>query len=313
MAMGRAVHRARSVSAATIDLAPTLIDELAVTARYQRLSDIVLISSVLHTESLMTFDDVGTHYYVHLPVTGRLESDYRGTRLTATRDAAAVYQPGGGPFRGRWAAGTSSLAVSLTRESVTSALTSLLGEPPSADVRFDLALRTTESRARNWMDLVAQVNRQSAEPGSLLSRPAVADPLAESIVAGFLLAVRNSYSEVLARPAPPPRPESIRTAIELIETDPTTPWTVAALAQKCDVSTRTLQSGFRHHLGVSPMGYLRSVRLRRAHEELRAADPYVESVAAVAQRWGFHHLGRFAAAHEAEYGQPPSQTLRSSR
>lgn len=58
------------------------------------------------------------------------------------------------------------------------------------------------------------------------------------------------------------------------------------------------------------MAYVREVRLRRAHEELRAADPFTESVAAVARRWGFRHLGRFAAAHEAAYGQTPSRTLR---
>ena len=306
------VNHARSAYAATIDLAPTIADELVVTARFQRLGDIGLISSVIHTESRIAFDEVGTHYYVQIPVSGRLESQHRGTRLIATRETAAVFQPGGGAFRGHWAAGTSALAVAITQESVTSALANLLGEPPKSGVRFDLAMHIADSHARGWMELVAQVNRQLGAPGSLLSQPAVAAPLAESIVTGFLFAVRNSYSETLAQPAPPPRPKAIRIAIELMETDPTMPWTVAALAQKCDVSARTLQSGFRHHLGVSPLGYLRAVRLRRAHDDLRAADPYAESVAAIAQRWGFQHLGRFAAAHEAEYGQTPSQTLRSS-
>jgi transcriptional regulator GlxA family with amidase domain len=58
------------------------------------------------------------------------------------------------------------------------------------------------------------------------------------------------------------------------------------------------------------MEYVRDVRLRRAHEELRAADPFAASVADVARRWGFAHLGRFASAHEAKYGQKPLSTLR---
>jgi AraC-like DNA-binding protein len=306
-------NHARSAHAATIDLAPTVTDDLLVTARFQSLGGIGLISSVMHTEARIAFDEVGAHYYVHLPVSGRLESEHRGTRLVATRETAAVFQPGGGAFRGHWAAGTGSLAVSLPRESVASALASLLGEPPKSDVRFDLAMHVADRRARGWLDLVTHVNRELAAPGGLLSEPTVAAALAESLVTGFLFAVRNSCSEALARPTPPPRPAAIRTAVELMETDPTMPWTVAALAQKCGVSARTLQSGFRHHLGVPPLGYLRAVRLRRAHDELRAADPYTESVAAIARRWGFQHLGRFAAAHEAEYGQAPSQTLRSSR
>ena len=313
MSVSVSAKRVRSAHAATIDLAGTLADELVVTARFQQMKDVALIGSVLHTESHLAFDDVGAHYYVHLPVSGRLVSRYRGTELIATRDAAAVYQPGGGPFRGVWAAGTRSLAVAMTRESVTSALTALLGEPPSSDVRFDLALHTADAPARSWMELVTQVSRQLAAPGGLLSRPAVADPLAESVVAGFLFAARHTYSEALARPVPRPRPKAIRLAIELMENDPATPWTVATLAQHCDASVRSLQSGFRQHQGVSPMAYLRAVRLRRAHEELRVADPYADTVAAIAQRWGFHHLGRFAAAHEAAYGQTPLRTLRSSR
>jgi AraC-like DNA-binding protein len=305
------VSGAHSAYAESIDLAPALAEELPVTAWFHQLGDIALITSVFHAESRISFDEVGTNYYVHLPMIGRLESRHRGTQLIATRDAAAVYQPDGGAFSGHWTQGTRSLAVSLPRESVLSALTNALGEPPKPDLRFDLAMRAADVHARGWLEMVVQVDRQLSTPGSLLTQPAVAGPLAESIVTGLLYAVRNSYSEALARPAPSARPKAVRTAVELMEADPTAPWTVAALAQRCEVSARTLQSGFRHHLGVSPLGYLRAVRLRRAHGELRAADPFTDSVAAIARRWSFQHLGRFAAAHEAEYGQTPSQTLRS--
>jgi transcriptional regulator GlxA family with amidase domain len=57
------------------------------------------------------------------------------------------------------------------------------------------------------------------------------------------------------------------------------------------------------------MQYLRSIRLHRAHEALLAANPYDTTVAAIAHSWGFNHLGRFAAIHEAEFGEPPSRTL----
>jgi AraC-like DNA-binding protein len=44
-----------------------------------------------------------------------------------------------------------------------------------------------------------------------------------------------------------------------------------------------------------------------------AAAPYVETVSRVAYRWGFTNAGRFATAHEAEFGEAPSATLRRSR
>ncbi|MDT5107493.1 MAG: hypothetical protein QOI25_5006 [Mycobacterium sp.] len=64
--------------------------------------------------------------------------------------------------------------------------------------------------------------------------------------------------------------------------------------------------------GMSPIAYLRVVRLRRAHWDLRAADPSHDSVASIARRWGFAHLGRFAAAHKNMYGQTPLQALRAA-
>jgi AraC-like DNA-binding protein len=58
------------------------------------------------------------------------------------------------------------------------------------------------------------------------------------------------------------------------------------------------------------MTYLRQVRLALVHDNLRAADPAATTVAQVAYRYGFTHLGRFAAAYRERYDVSPSQTLR---
>jgi transcriptional regulator GlxA family with amidase domain len=73
-----------------------------------------------------------------------------------------------------------------------------------------------------------------------------------------------------------------------------------------------LQAGFQLYVGMSPTTYLRQVRLDRAHDQLRQADPDQTTVAAVAHRWGFTHLGRFAGSYRARYGVSPSQTLNAS-
>jgi transcriptional regulator GlxA family with amidase domain len=56
---------------------------------------------------------------------------------------------------------------------------------------------------------------------------------------------------------------------------------------------------------------LREIRLARVRDALRAADPHRDTVAEAAHRCGFGHLGRFAAAYRAKYGEPPSTTLRT--
>jgi AraC-like DNA-binding protein len=105
----------------------------------------------------------------------------------------------------------------------------------------------------------------------------------------------------------------VRTATDLIEASPDLPWTTSTLASQCYVGARVLPKGFQQHLGVSPMAYLRGVRLRRAHEDLRAGDPASTTVTAVAHRWGFTHLSRFAAAYRDAYGELPARTLRAPR
>lgn len=67
---------------------------------------------------------------------------------------------------------------------------------------------------------------------------------------------------------------------------------------------------FRRYLDMTPMGYLRLVRLDRAHRDLLDADPATTRVQQVAARWGFAHTGRFAAMYREAYGRVPSDTLR---
>ncbi|MFD0385941.1 helix-turn-helix transcriptional regulator [Streptomyces stramineus] len=74
---------------------------------------------------------------------------------------------------------------------------------------------------------------------------------------------------------------------------------------------RALQEAFRRHLGTTPLGYLREVRLGRAHRDLAVGRGNAAvTVAQVAYRWGFGNLGRFAASYQQRYGHAPSRTLR---
>jgi transcriptional regulator GlxA family with amidase domain len=87
---------------------------------------------------------------------------------------------------------------------------------------------------------------------------------------------------------------------------------VSDIAGAARVTARAVQLAFRHHLDTTPLRYLRDVRLSRAHDDLRAADPCQgQTVTDIAARWGFFSPGRFSAHYRAVYGVPPSRTLRS--
>jgi transcriptional regulator GlxA family with amidase domain len=130
------------------------------------------------------------------------------------------------------------------------------------------------------------------------------------LINGFLLAATHQFSEELHSPSIAPSAPA-KLAEELIQARLTEPITIADIASEVGLSIRALQRGFVRYFGVSPSQYLRTERLRRAHADLAAGDPATTSVADVAARWGFAHLGRFAAQYRQEYQRSPSATLRS--
>ncbi|RIJ12922.1 AraC family transcriptional regulator, partial [Clavibacter michiganensis subsp. insidiosus] len=76
------------------------------------------------------------------------------------------------------------------------------------------------------------------------------------------------------------------------------------------ISTRVLQLAVRRHEDTTPSALLRGIRLDRVRAELRDASPTTTTVRAVAEQWGFGHLGRFAASYSERFGELPSATLR---
>ena len=57
------------------------------------------------------------------------------------------------------------------------------------------------------------------------------------------------------------------------------------------------------------MEFLRRIRLERVRNELIHATNGA-TVTSAAMRWGFLHLGRFAADYRARFNESPSATLR---
>jgi transcriptional regulator GlxA family with amidase domain len=141
------------------------------------------------------------------------------------------------------------------------------------------------------------------------SHPLAVRHVERLLLDGVLLGQRHNYSEALTGPARPGATGPIARAVELLQDRPAEPWSTATLARAVHLSIRSLQEGFQRDVGRPPMTYLREVRLRRTHDELRAAAPNTTTVSAVAARWGIVHMGRFAAAYRKTFGEAPRQTL----
>src|SRR5437667_6880279 len=84
--------------------------------------------------------------------------------------------------------------------------------------------------------------------------------------------------------------------------------TMADLTRSSGVAARTLRKHFRAFLEVSPLGYLRAMRLAALRDELlHAARP--GSITEIAARYGFHHLGRFSAEYHRRLRRTSVETV----
>jgi AraC-like DNA-binding protein len=264
------------------------------------------------TDVALSFDENRASYHVHVPLQGWLESQHRGQQLTSTPVRAAIYRPDAEMTATRWPGGSRHLAVKIDQVAVDRALEILVDIPVDSPIPFDATLPLQAAAAQDWVRLLLVVHRQLECPDSLMQHPLVWDPLVDSLIHGLLLVADHPYRDALAAPADPGRPAAVRDAMDIIEARAHLPLTTSTLALHCHVSVRTLQAGFQRHLGMSPMAYVRVVRLRHAHRDLRSADPSHHTVAAIAHRWGFTNPSRFAAAHKTMYGQTPLHVLRAA-
>ncbi|MFD9077190.1 helix-turn-helix transcriptional regulator, partial [Streptomyces lasiicapitis] len=103
----------------------------------------------------------------------------------------------------------------------------------------------------------------------------------------------------------PGHPRSLRAALAFVEANLTERIGLGDIAHAAHCSPRTISSAFRDRLGLSPMAYVRNLRLDRIRADILAStDP----IGAIAYRWGVAHLGRFAAEYRDRFAELPSDT-----
>jgi len=168
---------------------------------------------------------------------------------------------------------------------------------------------TSRAGAR-WLSmvelLIETVDDLRAVPGGRANH---VEYLERSVISGLLVLQPHSMTCQVYAPAEVRNPRAVQKVLYHIESVPGSQFTLSDLAVVAGISSRQLQHLFRERFGMSPMAYVRQLRLDGVRRDLqRAVDG--TKVGDVAFRWGFNHLGRFAQHYARKFGESPSQTLR---
>jgi AraC family ethanolamine operon transcriptional activator len=104
----------------------------------------------------------------------------------------------------------------------------------------------------------------------------------------------------------------VRRVEDYLDAEPARAIHISKICGELKVSRRSLHRAFHEALGIGPIAFLRHRRLCAVHTALRSGTAAGESIADLAMRYGFLHVGRFAGYYRHLFGEYPHQTRYSA-
>lgn len=205
-----------------------------------------------------------------------------------------------------------SYVIPLSIDGLKQHARSILGEGVGLkDIRFDTELDLTTPNGQHLRNTVIYIAEALDGPLRGAGNPIILAGLKDLLLTSVLSLLPNSATDALqGRPKAGAVPYYVKRAREYIHAHADTAITLETLASHAGCGYRTLQIAFNDAFGMSPIAYVKYVRLTLAHNDLCLADNGV-SVRDVAAKWGFTHMGWFSKCYVEQFGVLPSQTLRS--
>jgi AraC-like DNA-binding protein len=260
-------------------------------------------------------------YLLQIPLAGSAQIVCGGECFESDAMCASLLSPAP-DLKMRWRAGNRQLIVRIEAAAMQRFVDCWCGEAavPLPSFAPRLPLDRHPVLVELLLSLIRIGERQSAQCSDADGRKLPdAGPWSLSCVqlhyrlmATLLASQPHDAGARLADRGPPVAPRCVRQAEDYLEAHCCEAITPEALAEATGVSVRSLFLGFQRFRGVSPMRWLRELRMHKARQELLGGRPGLH-VTDVALRWGFCHLGRFAQEYREVYGETPAQTLAAAR
>lgn len=249
-------------------------------------------------------------YHLNLTIHGETMVSQRGVHAATEAGRSGVVFSPTDPFTVRWSPDAIQYAIKIPRGSLEGQLGAMVGRPVVKPINFDLAFDLTSPTGQSLLAAVQHLRTELSRHGGMAEYPLVRAQLESYVLSQMLLVIPSDFHQLIRATTDLVRRRHVRVAMDFMEEHAAEPITSTDVANAACVSIRALQAGFHDEVGMSPMAYLRNLRLDKAHAEL-LASPADVSVSAVASRWGFMHLGRFAEQYRRKFGMLPSESRKT--
>lgn len=256
------------------------------------------IGTIKFGQATIAVPPLDDYYLAILCLSGSAEIRIDRDAFTVDQFNGVVCSPGS-PIAGQFSPDCEQLVLKIDRKRLTA-----FNGPRPIRLRSRLDLRNP--RLMPWLAALRSVIGDPATVRLIQDDPQVAAEYEQLFLR--LLLVGQDCSDQAERPLGA-RPNSVHRAVAYLRENATAAITLADIALAAGVPERTLHDAFKRFEKVSPLRYLRDLRLDQVHDQLSAGGDDV-NVTTIALNAGFTHLSRFAQDYAERFGERPSETLR---
>jgi AraC-like DNA-binding protein len=277
--------------------------------QFRQLNDLRVSYSWFAPAMVISLIPSDPNYSLYFRHSGSSEYRVRG-RVFFTSPSCGAFWPGLHPVQVRTNENWHVFGTRFSSGAIQLELSRLLERDIVRPIDFDPMVNFDHGAGRIVKRMLVQLYEKAGRHDPELAKSGLGMRQIElSLITLILEGLRHNYSKFVNGPERNIAPWQVRAVEEFIFANADQPLSLGNLAVIGGVSARSLQLTFRRHRGCSPMEFLRRIRFERVRDEL-LHPIHDTTVTSAAMRWGFFHLGRFAAEYRARFNESPSATLR---
>lgn len=259
--------------------------------------------------SLYQFGNPYDGYGLTIPVSGNFELQAVGGERILTASVQSTITDSSRIVQACFNPGSAWRRIAIDSRDVHQRVGDLTGKHVRGRIRFSPIVPSKEPVLRLLLTLLDTLFDGVANDGPLLHAPAALASLRDTTLCALVEGLHHDHAMNLQGRFSGLAPRQVTRAVDFIHANARLPLELKDIAESVGVNPRTLQLNFKKFRDVTPMEYLRTVRLQGARAELLSCPPGTK-VATIAYGWGFAHMGLFSAQFRKAFGENPSSILR---
>lgn len=246
-------------------------------------------------------------YSLSLPLVGEQELLHLGGRVQSNQSVGLIVDP----FHRQELSMTGNckkLSVVIPRVTMRQALEDILSHPVQSPISFDPVMDAQAGASASWWRLIGHFVTELEQGGALFDQTLFSQNIELALVRGLILAQQSNYSDEIQESLIGRLPSYLVRARDFIHTHAREDFRLEHIEKVAGVSRFKLFDGFRKHMGMSPMAYLKKYRLAEVRKQILKGG-HGSSISGLATEWGFGHLGRFSSEYRKLFNETPSATM----